>query len=45
MKKISIKKELSEYNKFVNQIQRFKMKELWNNKYDEVWEDIDKKWH
>lgn len=31
-------KETEEYDKFLNEIQKERMKALWDNKYDEVWE-------
>ena len=31
-------KEREEYDPFLYRMQQFKMKELWDNKYDEVWE-------
>ncbi|MBI5036477.1 hypothetical protein HZC09_03975 [Candidatus Micrarchaeota archaeon] len=29
-----------EYDEFLRRIQQPKMKELWDNKYDEVWENV-----
>ena len=34
----SIKKK-NQYDEFLHKIQQAKMKELWNNKEDEAWED------
>ena len=36
MKKIKLKKQ----DKFLKEAQKIKMKELWNNKEDEIWEKI-----
>lgn len=35
----SIKKN-NQYDKFLHKIQQAKMKELWDNKEDEAWEDV-----
>lgn len=32
-------KKLNQYDEFLHKIQQAKMKELWENKEDEVWED------
>ena len=32
-------KERDQYDKFLHKIQQVKMKELWDNKEDEAWED------
>ncbi len=32
-------KENDQYDKFLHQIQKKKMRELWDNKEDEAWED------
>jgi len=32
-------KKRNQYDEFLHKIQQAKMKELWNNKEDEVWED------
>ena len=32
-------KERNQYDEFLHKIQQPKMKELWNNKEDEAWED------
>ena len=34
---IAMAKEEREFNKFVQEAQKAKMKELWDNEYDEVW--------
>lgn len=40
MAKIMIKlKERNQYDEFLHKIQQPKMKELWDNKKDEVWEN------
>ena len=33
-------KRSSDYDQFLFKIQQSKMKELWDNKYDEVWEHV-----
>ena len=33
-------KERNQYDEFLHKIQQPKMKELWDNKEDEVWEDV-----
>ena len=33
-------KKRDQYDKFLHEIQKPKMKEIWNNKKDEVWEDV-----
>lgn len=33
-------KQNNQYDKFLHQIQQQKMKELWDNKYDEAWEHV-----
>ena len=33
-------KERNQYDKFLHEIQKPKMKEIWDNKYDEIWEKI-----
>jgi len=33
-------KEQNQYDEFLHKIQQTKMKELWDNKEDEVWEDV-----
>ncbi|MCD6414663.1 MAG: hypothetical protein J7L23_03495 [Candidatus Diapherotrites archaeon] len=30
----------NQYDEFLHKIQQPKMRELWDNKYDEVWEDV-----
>lgn len=30
----------SSYDQFIHEVQKKKMKELWDNEYDEVWETI-----
>lgn len=30
-----------EFDQFIREIQKQKMKELWNNAYDEVWETVE----
>lgn len=41
MAKIFLKmKEKNQYDEFLHKIQQPKMRELWNNKKDEAWEDI-----
>lgn len=41
MAKIMIKlKERNQYDEFLHKIQQPKMKEIWDNKYDEVWENV-----
>ena len=41
MAKIFIKlKERNQYDEFLHKIQQPKMKELWDNKEDEVWENV-----
>ncbi|PIN93522.1 hypothetical protein COU54_02475 [Candidatus Pacearchaeota archaeon CG10_big_fil_rev_8_21_14_0_10_31_24] len=38
---ISLKnKKEGNYDQFLHEIQKQKMKELWNNEYDEIWEKI-----
>lgn len=40
MTKIFIElKKRDQYDKFLHEIQKLKMKELWNNKQDEAWEN------
>lgn len=33
-------RERDQYDKYLHEIQKPKMKEIWDNKYDEVWETI-----
>ena len=33
-------KERNQYDKFLHQMQQQKMKELWDNKEDEAWENV-----
>jgi len=33
-------KKRDQYDKFLHEIQKDKMRELWNNKEDEVWENV-----
>ena len=33
-------KTTKQYDKFLHKIQKVKMKELWDNQEDEVWQDI-----
>ncbi len=33
-------KSLNQYDEFLHKIQQPKMKELWNNKEDEAWENV-----
>ena len=33
-------KKANQYDKFLHKIQQLKMKELWDNKKDEVWENV-----
>jgi len=33
-------KERDQYDKFLHEIQKPKMKEIWDNEYDEIWERI-----
>lgn len=33
-------KKTSQYDEFLHRIQQYKMKELWDNKYDEVWDHV-----
>jgi rRNA pseudouridine-1189 N-methylase Emg1 (Nep1/Mra1 family) len=33
-------KKKNQYDEFLHKIQQNKMKELWDNKEDEVWEDV-----
>lgn len=33
-------KQRNQYDEFLHKIQQPKMKELWNNKEDEAWEDV-----
>lgn len=41
MARIFIKvKENNQYDEFLHKIQKEKMKELWENKEDEVWENV-----
>ena len=41
MTKIFIElKKRDQYDKFLHEIQKLKMKELWNNKEDEAWENV-----
>jgi hypothetical protein len=34
-----LRKKENQYDEFLHRIQQLKMKELWDNKEDEVWED------
>ncbi len=36
---ISSKKK-DQYDKFLHEIQKEKIKEIWDNKYDEIWEKV-----
>ena len=36
-------KKRNQYDRFLHKIQQAKMKELWDNKEDEAWEEIIKK--
>ena len=41
MAKIMIKlKERNQYDEFLHKIQQPKMKEIWDNKHDEIWENV-----
>lgn len=41
MAKIFIKlRERNQYDEFLHKIQQPKMKEIWDNKEDEIWEDV-----
>ncbi len=33
-------KKADEYDKFLHEIQKSKMREVWDNKYDEIWEKV-----
>jgi len=33
-------KERNQYDEFLHKIQQPKMKELWNNKEDEIWDNV-----
>lgn len=33
-------KERDQYDKFLHEIQKPKMQEIWDNKYDEIWETV-----
>jgi hypothetical protein len=33
-------RERNQYDEFLHKIQQPKMKEIWDNKYDEIWEKI-----
>ena len=33
-------KKRDQYDKFLHEIQKPKMKEIWDNKYDEIWEEV-----
>lgn len=33
-------KERDQYDKFLHEIQKEKMREVWDNKYDEIWEKV-----
>ena len=33
-------KERDQYDKFLHEIQKPKMQEVWDNKYDEIWETV-----
>ena len=33
-------KRRDQYDKFLHEIQKIKMKEIWDNKYDEAWEEV-----
>jgi len=35
-----ILKERNQYDEFLHKIQQPKMKEIWNNKEDEIWDEI-----
>ncbi len=35
-----LSKQRNQYDKFLHQIQKKKMKELWDNKEDEAWENV-----
>ncbi len=38
---LEVKKEnTSSYDQFLHEIQKRKMRELWDNEYDEVWEKV-----
>ena len=34
------KKKTANYDRFLFEIQKIKMKELWDNEYDEIWEKV-----
>lgn len=40
MTKTYISKKKNNYDRFLHEIQRAKMKELWDNKEDEEWENV-----
>ncbi len=40
IKSIKISKKENQYDNFFHKIQQKKMKELWDNKEDEVWESV-----
>ena len=40
IKSIKTSKKESQYDNFLHRIQQKKMKELWDNKEDEVWESV-----
>ncbi|MEK6873276.1 MAG: hypothetical protein AABW91_00345 [Nanoarchaeota archaeon] len=33
-------KKKDQYDKFLHEIQKEKMREIWDNKYDEIWEKV-----
>jgi hypothetical protein len=37
---IASKAEKNDYDHFLHEIQKKKMKELWDNEYDEIWEKV-----
>ncbi len=36
----SAQEKKSQYDEFLHEIQKAKMKQLWDNKYDEAWENV-----
>ncbi len=40
IKQFKLAKERNQYDRFLHKIQQQKMKELWDNKDDEAWENV-----
>ncbi len=37
MEKENCRKMIEQYGKFLHEVQKLKMSEIWDNKYDEIW--------